>query len=170
MIIWINGTYGVGKSTVANKINELITEKSKIIESDQIWLDEIKKDWTIAFGDGSYPQNNKAFLKIFKSKIEKSKKDILIIPMTVSEEYSYNYLIKPYENDMLHIILYADRDTLGKRINKECERDKSLANTSIDDNNNFLNTISNALFIDTSKLSVDDISKIIIDEFYKRSF
>ena len=34
MIIWINGTYGIGKSSVAERLKEMLKDKSEIIEAD----------------------------------------------------------------------------------------------------------------------------------------
>ena len=69
MIIWLNGTYGVGKTTVARKIEELLDTETEILESDYYYQEMVKENMLLAFG-GTLPQNNKNFLMRFKKVIE----------------------------------------------------------------------------------------------------
>ena len=166
MIVFINGTYGVGKTQVANKINQLYNDKAKVLEPDQLWIEEIKKDFTVALGGGAYPQNNKKFLQILKNRIDKEIKEckgILIIPMTITEDLSYNNIIKPYKNNVKHFILTADEKVLRQRILEDKLMDKSLAVNNIENNKRYLAKISNAIFIDTSNMSIDEVAKSVIE-------
>ncbi len=64
MIIWINGTYGVGKTSTALKICEkLKNKKVELISSD--YYQEIIKE-IAELGGRVLPQNNKLFLSKFK--------------------------------------------------------------------------------------------------------
>ena len=166
MIIFINGTYGVGKTQVANKINQLYGDKSKVLDPDQLWTDELKKNCTIIFGDGAYPQNNKKFLQILKNRLDKEIKEykgILIIPMTVAEDLSYNTLISPYNNTIKHFILTARDEIVIERIHKDKLRDQSFAICNMEINNKYIKNIENATFIDTSDMSIEEVAKYIIE-------
>lgn len=165
MILWLNGTYGVGKSETANKITGLYVGNSKVLDPDQLWLEEIKRDVTIVFGDGTYPQNNKKFLQILKRRLDKEIKEykgILIVPMTVTEDLSYNTLIVPYNNIIKHFILTANDECVKSRINKNKSRDQSLAIGNMKANNKYLKNIENATFIDTSDMNIEEVAKYIL--------
>lgn len=166
MIILINGTYGVGKSTVADNVNKIYKGISKVLEPDKLWHEVLKKDRNIAFG-GTYPQNNKKFLKILESRLKeeiKKYEGLIIIPMTITEDFSYNLLVKPNKDIIKQFILLADEEIIKQRIYKDNERDYSLAINSIDRNNNFLNNISNATFIDTSNMNANEIAEYIVKD------
>lgn len=167
MILWLNGTYGVGKTETANKIAKLYAGNLKILDPDELWLDEIKKDWTIILEDGTYPQSNKKFLQILSNRLEKEIKEyegILIVPMTVTENLSYNTLIVPHDKDIKHFILKANKECVKARINKNKSRDQSLAINNMEENNEYLNNIENATFIDTSSMNVEEVAKHILEE------
>ena len=94
MIIWLNGTYGVGKSSVARKIKEMLKIKSEIIESDLCFQIFCKERLT-KVGGGCYPQNNIFFINDLRKIIEEKEKDndIVIVPMTVAMKESKEGLI-----------------------------------------------------------------------------
>ena len=44
MIVWLDGTFGVGKSTVASKIVEKLSDRQvKYLDSDFYWSEFLKK-------------------------------------------------------------------------------------------------------------------------------
>lgn len=167
MIIWINGTYGVGKTTVANKVNKICSSNSKVIEPDKLWLSSLAENPMIVFGDGAYPQVNKKFLDYLNSKINKiisNYEGLLIIPMTLTERLSYNKLIEPNKDNIKQFILQANEDVLYKRIYSDNGRDTSLATTTMHTNIDFLNKISDAIHIDTSNMTSDEVANCIISK------
>ena len=89
MIIWIDGAYGVGKSTVARKIEELLDVDTEILESDYHYQEMIKENMLLAFG-GTLPQNNKNFLmrfkKIIEEKLENTNKQLVIVMALTQKE------------------------------------------------------------------------------------
>lgn len=166
MIIWINGTYGVGKTEVAKRINELYNKKSKIIDPDQLWLESIKEDRTIIFG-GGYPQNTEKFLRKLQAIINSEINNydgLLIIPMTVSESLSYDILIKN-KSVIKHFILTAEESIIMERIEKDSGRDKSFALNNLKNNVKFYKTIKDAIFIDTSNKTIDETALYILNSF-----
>lgn len=69
MIIWIDGAYGVGKTTVARKVKEILGGDTEIVDSDYYYQEMINENGLLALG-GTLPQNNKVFLARFKKVIE----------------------------------------------------------------------------------------------------
>lgn len=169
MILWINGTYGVGKTSVANEIRNLYKYNSKVLEPDEIWMSSLKSNPKIIFGDGTSPQNNKNFIKILYSTIEKELLNydgLLIVPMTITDSIGYDSLIERLGNKyrLKHVILESKKEIIVKRINKDKERDKSFALTYLDINIKFLENIDEAIHIDTSNLTPKEVAKIIINK------
>ena len=110
MIIWIDGTYGIGKTQVALKVYEKLRDnKIELLNSDQYYREIIKE--IAIFGGGTMPQNNKIFLKRFRKiieeKISESSK-IIIIDMAITEmeckETLFNYINDKYNNIMHYTI------------------------------------------------------------------
>ena len=49
MIIWIDGTNGIGKSHVASKLEELLSNRNaEYVESDIYWMELLKNDFVKA--------------------------------------------------------------------------------------------------------------------------
>ena len=166
MIILINGTYGVGKTTIANEVNKIYKGLYKVLDPDELWYEALKNNRNIAFG-GTYPQNNKKFLKILESKLKEELEKyegIIIIPMTITEDLSYNLLVRPNKDIIKQFVLLADEDIIKQRIYEDNGRDNSLSINNIKRNNQFLNNISDATFIDTSNMSVDKIAENIVKD------
>lgn len=170
MIVWINGTYGVGKSSVAKKLSEILGDKSEIIETDFYFKEFCKKKF-FKVGGGFYPQNNKVFIndlsEIIESKENKNK--IIIVPMTVTMEESkqglIDYLSKKIE--LKHIILTADKEVIKDRINNDFNRAKDTSLYWLDSNIALLNRkFNNTKTINTTNKTVEEIANIIYNEIY----
>lgn len=162
MIIWLDGTYGVGKTSVAHKIIRN-NKEIELIESDECFLKFAKLNLCgILFG-GTLPQNNLSFLKFMKETIEeKIIKDVLVVMALTTkeaEETLYGYF-KEKEVDQIHIILEANKSIILDRINYDNEsRDKQFAISHLDDNLNYLaNHYVNAIRIDTSGMCIEEVA------------
>ena len=168
MIIWINGTYGVVKTTVANTLNKIYSDNSKVLEPDELWLSFLSSNLTLGFrGGGAYPQANEDFIDFLKVRINEiisSYEGLLIIPMAVTEQLSYNTLIRTNQNKIKQFILEANENILHERINQDKNRDKNLATYSMKENIDFLNKISDAIHIDTSNMTSDEVANCIISK------
>ncbi len=164
MIIWINGTYGVGKTTVANTVDKIYSGNSKVLEPDKLWFSFLSSGFR---GGGTYPQANKNFIDFFKVQINEivsNYEGLIIIPMTLTEQLSYNTLIKTNQNKIKQFILEANENIIRERINKDKNRDKNLATYSMKGNIDFLNKISDAIHIDTSNMTSDEVANYIISK------
>ncbi len=74
MIIWIDGTYGIGKTSVAMALQNLdIGCNNIILDSDAIWCDYFRDQQKLGvfYGGGALPQNNVRFISYLRDKIDK---------------------------------------------------------------------------------------------------
>ena len=70
MIIWIDGANGVGKSHVAAKLEELLSNRNaEYIESDLYWVELIQNNFLKAL-NGFEPYNNKYCLETIRTVLE----------------------------------------------------------------------------------------------------
>lgn len=168
MIIWINGTYGIGKSSVAERLKEMLKDKSEIIEAD-LYFEIFCKEKFIKVGGGCYPQNNKFFINDLRKIIEDKEKNnnIVIVPMTVAMEESKVGLIKYFSKKSMlkHFILTADKSIIKDRINNDYGRVKETGLNWMDNNIDFLNSnFEDAYFINTNNKTIEEIANKIYAE------
>lgn len=173
MIIWIDGTYGIGKTQVALKVYEKLRDnKIELLNSDQYYREIIKE--IAIFGGGTMPQNNKMFLKRFRKIIEEKISDsskIIIIDMAITEmeckEILFNYINDKY-NNIMHFILNATFDNIQNRIKLDFNRDREDALYYLDRNVKFLeNNFKNAIWIDTNNKTAAEVADIIIKHIFR---
>ena len=167
MIIWIDGAYGVGKSTVARKIEELLDVDTEILESDYHYQEMIKENMLLAFG-GTLPQNNKNFLmrfkKIIEEKLENGNKQLVIV-MALTQKEGVELLFDHFnaKEKILHIILTASEETIKSRIKSDDNREKGFALEWLKYNLAFLDAnFPDAIRIDTENEDADVIANEII--------
>lgn len=169
MIIWLDGTYGIGKSTVAEKIKQLLDDENiEILESDNIYMKMIQKNPLTALGTGTLPQNNIHFINLFKELIEEksSKKNkIFIVDMSITQKECKVELFEYLKNkniEILHIILTASKETLFTRIENSTNRD-SISLLYMDENIKFLNdNFKTDIRVNTDNKTIDEIANEII--------
>lgn len=132
MLIWIDGTNGVGKSHVAEKLAEhLSDEAAEYVESDRFWMTLIHNNPSVSFS-GFFPYCNKPFLSMFRSmleeKIEKFEKTP-IVSMSLTDKLCQKELLDYFQNKritMLHIVLEANLETIVSSIENDSIRDINL--------------------------------------------
>lgn len=170
MIIWLDGTYGIGKSTVAQKIKEKLSDvEIEILESDHYYQEMINENEYLPSG-GTRPQNNQNFIKRFKKvldeKIENQDKKLIIIVMSVTHPVCKNQLfdvLSAENSELLHIILTAKKETIEARIQLDENRDKDFSLQWLEPNLNFLEkNFDEALRISTENKSSSDTADEII--------
>lgn len=168
MIIWLDGAYGVGKTTVAVRIKERLTDYDvEILDSDLYW-NEIAK--TLLYtGGGVLPQNNDRLIFKFKEIIrEKSKNPdkIIIAVMALTQKECKEKLWEDLictEQNILHVILEARKETIISRINHDENGDKGFRLSYLNWNLSFLNNnYKSAIRIDTENKRVGSIVDEII--------
>ena len=172
MIIWLNGTYGVGKTSVAREIQkQLSREDTMIFDPDELFqsmdeksfLDMIKND------GGMKPQNNKRFLNRVIEELKKylSSDIICIVPMALTliegKEIVWDY-VSQHCSRCFHFVLEADESVICERIKADLKRtDKSFALQEIGTNVSLINKyFQEAIRIDTNNKKVEDVAQEII--------
>lgn len=168
MIIWIDGTYGVGKTTISQKLKSQLTEKNfEILNADYYFQNMLKSNPLI--GGGTTPQNNIPFINFFRDLIEHKIAENqlnLIVDMSLTQkeckEMLFDILIKKYTN-IKHFILIANSKTIQLRIQNSIRQDKKLALYYLESNNKFLTeNFKDSIRIDTEK-NIDEIVNEIIN-------
>lgn len=162
MIIWVNGCFGVGKSTIAGELNKQIKE-SIIYDPEEIggFLSNtlpIKKDdfqdyelWRII---------NYETLKYLNSRFK-----IIIVPMTITNLQYYDEIIgklKKEEICIKHFILSASKENIIKRLDSRGNSTK----WTYDQVDRCIRAFDSFDYegekITTDNMSVDEITKIIM--------
>lgn len=176
MIIWVDGTYGVGKTTIATMLKEKMGDEVELLLSDYYCNATIKKIVAEAEANhrfpcigGTLPQNNIRFLREFKELIEeKSAEKTLIIDMALTmtecKVNLYDSLDKEGQS-IKHFILTADEKTIKSRIANDTDRMKDLSLDWLKDNLSFLDkNFPTAIRIKTDYRNKDDIVEEMLKE------
>lgn len=117
MIIWINGSFGVGKTTVAEKLKEKI-DKSIIYDPEKIgmFLSSTLPTKEDDFQDYRlWRRINYEMLKNLYTEFE-----AIIVPMTITNKQYYNEIVGRLERngiDIKHFILIASKESIISRLN-----------------------------------------------------
>ncbi len=117
MIIWINGSFGVGKTTVAEKLKEKI-DKSIIYDPEKIgmFLTSTLPTKEDDFQDYRLWRTiNYEMLKNLYIEFE-----VIIVPMTITNKQYYNEIVGRLERngiDIKHFILIASKENIISRLN-----------------------------------------------------
>lgn len=121
MIIWLNGAFGSGKTTVATALQQKIA-KSKIYDPETIGslIDRFTPKFKKESDFQDYPawrKWNVSLLLLF-SKIYSG---VIIVPMTLYREDYFNEImcgLQHRRTDVYHFILDVDKDVVIKRLKK----------------------------------------------------
>ena len=161
MIIWINGSFGVGKTTVAEKLKEKI-DKSIIYDPEKIgmFLTSTLPTKEDDFQDYRLWRTiNYEMLKNLYIEFE-----VIIVPMTITNKQYYNEIVGRLERngiDIKHFILIASKENIISRLNARgnstewaymqvdrCDKafkDDYLKGNKIDTNNKNVDEVCNNL-------------------------
>ena len=168
MILCLDGPYGVGKTTIANKIKEKFISKDLIIlESDYYYQEWFKENPELFLFGGTMPQNNQRFVSMFRDVIKETASNpnqLIISDMALTDDVSRKGIIDELCSegyDVKHIILTADKDTILERIENDKNRDQSFAHQWLPVQLSYLENID-ATKVETEGRSIDDIADLII--------
>lgn len=161
MIIWINGSFGVGKTTVVEKLKEKI-DKSIIYDPEKIGMFLSNKLPTKEDDFQDYKlwrTINYEMLKNLYTEFE-----VIIVPMTITNLQYYDEIVGRLERDGInikHFILIASKENIISRLNARgnstewaymqvdrCDKafkDESLKGQKIDTNNKSVDEVCNNL-------------------------
>lgn len=119
-VYWLNGAYGIGKSTVAERLTKRLG-KAHVFDAEEVGnaiLDNYPEDarHSVTFED--YPLWRETNYKLLLDIYRKYDGDI-IIPMTLLREVSYIDIIKKLEDagaTVKYVFLDGNRETVHDRI------------------------------------------------------
>lgn len=172
-IIIINDPYGIGKTTIANKLSELFGDDVVCIDPDLYYNELVQKNFNL-FLCGWPVQNNSLFLKYFRGIVEENLKiKNVVIPMAITFELCKNELLNYIcaKTNVIHIVLDSDKQSLIQRINNDTKRNKDFSLEHMEESINYINeNFSDVIHIDTTNKSIMEIACIIADCYLNVSF
>lgn len=135
MIIWINGAFGSGKTSVAYELHRRLPD-SFVYDPEEIgfFLRENLPESLSGRGDfQDIPLWRSLNLETL-SHIAENFPGTVIVPMTVTNRQYWDELVGELSKkfELRHFILYAGRETLLKRLSSRAEGQKSWAARQID--------------------------------------
>ncbi len=164
MIIWINGSFGSGKTNTAYELSRCIPN-SYVYDPEEVGFfirDNIPPQLKLDdFQD--YPmwrEFNYKMLEYFYNEYQGN----IIVPMTITDDKYFNEIIEKlrYKNiDIKHFTLLASKETLLKRLKKRGDGKNSWAAEQID---RCINKLSAELFgehIKTDNMTIGQVVKYI---------
>ena len=167
MIIWLNGPFGVGKTTLANRLHQEIPDS--ILYDPENLGDFFQENLPKAvcpedFQD--YPIWRQTTVQIIRDLATKTGK-VIIVPMTVFKKEYYQEIIEQgLREDMYvqHYILVAEKETVLDRLDKRTQENNNWALKHLD---NCLQAFEDQIpgqKIDTDGLTVDKIAEIVLED------
>ena len=167
MIYWINGSYGVGKTTIAEALVKKI-KKAYIFDPEAVGnavRDNHPQELIFSYIFEDYELWRKYNYELLKDISSKYDGDI-VVPMTLVRKESYNDIIKKLKDDNIKIgyfFLDGDYQTIHDRILKRGEDEDCWCMKNINMCLDVQKKDVNAVHINTIDKSVDDIANEIIE-------
>ncbi len=135
MIIWINGAFGSGKTTCAYELNRRLPN-SHVYDPENIGY-FIRKNIPEKLNEPDFQDHEQ--WRLFNYEMLKYLSDafdgVIIVPMTLVNRQYYDEIIGRLTKegiDIKHYVLYAEKKTIEKRLNKRLERGNTWAKAQID--------------------------------------
>lgn len=163
MIIWINGSFGVGKTSTAKVLNEEL-DKSIIYDPEEIggFLSNMFNHEKDDFQDYE-------LWRILNSDILKylcSIHEVVIVPMTITNNEYYDEIVNSLELSGIkinHFILCASKENIINRLDSR-ENSTEWAYNQVDKCiNAFESNKFNSVKINTDNMTISDVVKFIIN-------
>lgn len=161
MIVWINGAFGSGKTSVAYELNRRIKE-SFVFDPENIGF-YIRKNIPNVMLEDDF-QDFKSWRRFnFKmlEDISNNYDGIIIVPMTITNVKYFNEIIVKLKNNGIvvnHYTLYASKEVLLRRLNKRLDGKNSWPAKQID---RCIKAFNNKIFekyVYTDNISVDEVA------------
>lgn len=135
MIIWLNGPFGVGKTTLANLLHQKI-QNSILYDPEQLgdFFQEILPKDVCPDDFQDYPIWRKTTHQIIRDLATKTGK-VIIVPMTICKREYYQEIIQRLIEDKIpleHYILLADKTTILERLDNRFDEDNIWAKRHLD--------------------------------------
>ncbi|KKI92234.1 Tunicamycin resistance protein [Bacillus sp. SA1-12] len=164
MIIWINGTFGSGKTTAAYELQRRMPQ-SFVYDPERfgyVLMANIPKE--LAKGDfQDYPLWREANYKLLKQ-IANNYHGTIIVPMTLTNKSYFDEIIGRLKKDGIevkHVTLAAAKKTIQQRLRKRFEGNHSWAYNQIDHRLSCLEKDVFKEHIKTDKMTIEEVVETI---------
>lgn len=173
MIIWIDGPFGIGKSSVSNMLAEKIPD-SRVIEFDE-YMHKVKPEnaMEVIFGK-RYPEGKRYLIETFVKDVEHAIEDSLtetfIVPIALINDMCRAMVVEHFEKKTSteHIILEATKENVLKRSKLQDGRDMDLVDTYFIEAKDYLDkNYDSAIRVDANERSIEDIAEEIIIKIHR---
>jgi hypothetical protein len=168
MIIWLNGAFGSGKTTCAFELYRRLPN-SFVYDPENIgYFIRNNTPKEIHKSDFQDHEQWRLFNYEMLKYIFAEYMGTIIVPMTINNHQYYEEIIQRLIDDgiiLKHYILYANKETILKRLNKRLERGETWAKSQIDRCIEVFDTEITEEKIITDNRNID----YIVDEIAKRS-
>ena len=166
MILWLNGAFGSGKSTVAELLSQRL-DRSHVYDPEQVgyFLWDVFPDNMKRKGNFQHIPMWRDFNYQILKYIDSLYKGVLIVPMTIYIRQYYEEIILRLQADQVelrHFILMAGRDTLTQRLLQRGESADCWAAQHIDTCLRAFRSDIVQEKVDTEKRSAEDVAAEII--------
>lgn len=167
MIIWLNGPFGVGKTTLANRLHQEIPDS--ILYDPEHLGDFFQENLPKAVCPEDFQDYliwRQTTVQIIRDLATKTGK-VIIVPMTVFKKKYYQEIIEQgLRKDMCvqHYILVAEKETILDRLDKRTQENNNWALKHLD---NCLQAFEDQIpgqKMDTDSLTVDEIAEIVLKD------
>ena len=163
MIIWINGSFGVGKTTTAELLKNKL-DKSIIYDLEEIggFLSNMFNHEKDDFQDYELWRTLNSDILKYLCSIYK----IVIVPMTITNKNYYDEIINGLQTsgiEIKHFILNASRENIIKRLDSRKDSTEWAYNQVDRCIKELAKNQFNAKIINTNNISIEEVTKIIID-------
>src|SRR5699024_1282820 len=168
MIIWINGAFGSGKNSSAFELKRRLPN-SFVYDPENIGY-FIRENIPKELHKSNFQDHEqwRTFNYEMLKYIFYTYDGTIIVPMTIFNAQYYEEIIQKLIDEgipLKHYILYADKSTLLKRLNKRLERGETWTKSQIDRCIEVFNTEITEEKIITDNKSID----LVVEEIAKRS-
>lgn len=161
-LILLDGTYGVGKTTVALQICSVPDNMYICIDPDEIFNNNLEKymihGWPAA--------NNSLIKRNVRNEVKDRIQNVnIVIPLTLNTQLYVDGWTNLFSDiaDVRHVILFADTEIVKNRIVNDVGRDKDFALEQLHNNDNYYRRdFEGDVKIDTSDLTTEEVAEKIM--------
>lgn len=170
MIIWINGSFGIGKTTISNELNKKITNSfiyDPEMAGEFIWNNS--PDCISRKGDFQDIPLWRVFNYQMLKYLHENYSGTIIVPMTLVNKEYYSQIVDRLITDGIpihHYILEASKSTILNRLSKRGEADNSWASQQIDRCIISFEKDIRGIKINTNNLSIEEVVMFILKKSY----
>ncbi len=172
MIIWLNGCFGSGKTSVAKKLQSMF-EVAYIYDPE-----EVGQFIRMNLPDGNeyndfqdHPLWRKLNYEILRHTVETTKEPV-IVPMTIVDASYHNEIVGGLKNvdaDIRQYSLLASEDVICERLIERGDALGSWAFKQVTRCCDYLKTESHSRKVNTDKISINEVAKLIFDDIDGRA-